>query len=376
MEISKNPKVAIIHDYLLQYGGAERTLEAILELFPEAPIYTGIYSQKGLPEAINKRRVISAKNPLTRLFSKHLSFLMPLVFENFDLNKYDLVISDSSCWAKGVLTKPDQLHISYIHTPPRFLYKYSVESPARFKWYYRPIVAILDHFLRIWDYCAAQRPDFLITNSETTRKRVKKFYGRDAKIINPPTVATIRATTNKDVIQKPYFCSLGRLASYKNVDLLIQAFNVLGWELTVLGTGSEEKSLRKMANSNVKILGRVTDETKDHILANCKGLIFPVVEEDWGIVPLEAMAHGKPVLAHRSGGVTETIQEGVTGMFFESLRLEDFINSIKGFSNQIDAEKFDPERIKRHASSYTKEKFQKEFIEFVKEKWSEHAGIS
>ena len=376
MEISKNPKVAIIHDYLLQYGGAERTLEAILELFPEAPIYTGIYSQKGLPEAINKRRVISAKNPLTRLFSKHLSFLMPLVFENFDLNKYDLVISDSSCWAKGVLTKPDQLHISYIHTPPRFLYKYSVESPARFKWYYRPIVAILDHFLRIWDYCAAQRPDFLITNSETTRKRVKKFYGRDAKIINPPTVATIRATTNKDVIQKPYFCSLGRLASYKNVDLLIQAFNVLGWELTVLGTGSEEKSLRKMANSNVKILGRVTDETKDYVLANCKGLIFPVVEEDWGIVPLEAMAHGKPVLAHRSGGVTETIQEGVTGMFFESLRLEDFINSIKGFSNQIDAKKFDPEKIKRHASSYTKEKFQKEFIEFVKEKWSEHAGIS
>ncbi|MBD3365794.1 glycosyltransferase [candidate division WWE3 bacterium] len=381
---NKKPKIAIVHDYLLQYGGAEKTLEAILELFPNAPIYTGLYAPKNLPETITKRKVYSLKNPLVRAFSKHFTFIMPMIFENFDLTKYDIVISDSSAWAKGVITQPDQLHISYIHTPPRFLYKYSVESPKRFKWYYKPIVAVLDHFLRIWDYCAGQRPDYLLTNSQTTAARINKFYGREARVVHPPVEADLAKTTATEqeknatkpakAMQAPYFCSLGRLAAYKNTHLLVQAFNLLGWDLIVMGTGPEERKLKKLAQNNpkIKITGRVTEEQKNQILAGCKGLIFPVVEEDWGIVPLEAMSHGKPVLAHKSGGATETVKAGVTGMFFESLELEDFINSIKIFNQNIEEDLYKEEKIKQSVGNFSKETFKQEFLEFVKEKYRLH----
>lgn len=371
-------KVAIIHDYLLQYGGAEKTLEAILELFPNAPIYTGLYSPKNLPKTITRRDIHTIKNPLVKLFSKQFTFIMPLIFESLDLNKYDLILSDSSCWAKGVITQPDQLHISYIHTPPRFLYKYSVESPKRFKWYYKPSVAVLDHFLRIWDYCAGQRPDYLLANSLTIVQRIKKFYGRNATIIHPPVEAPLhadeRGNKSKDVIQAPYFCSLGRLSAYKNFHILIQAFNLLNWDLIVMGTGPEEKNLRKLAQDNprIKILGRVSEEKKAQVLSGCKGLINPVVEEDWGIVPLEAMSHGKPVLAHKSGGATETIKENITGMFFKSLELEKFIDSIKRFNQKIEQNYYDSEKIKEHSRQFTKDRFKKEFLSFVKERWSEH----
>lgn len=376
MSKNNSPRVAVVHDYLMQYGGAEKTLEAILELFPNAPIYTGIYSPKNLPENITKRQIKAIKNPVMRVFSKFFTFIMPLIFESFDLDEYDLIISDSSCWAKGVLTKPSQIHISYIHTPPRFLYGYSVESPKRSKWYYKPIVALLDHFLRIWDYCAGQRPDFLLTNSRTTQARIKKFYGRKSKIIHPPVEIETKDSLSKDPTQKPYYCSLGRLAAYKNVDLLVQAFNLLGWELIIMGTGPEEKKLKKTAHENIKFLGRVSEDKKRQILANAKGLIFPTVEEDWGIVPLEAMAVGTPVLAHKSGGATETIKENVTGSFFESLRLEDIINSIKAFDKKIDQNLYDPEKLKAHASEFNKERFKEEFLAFVKEKLEENAGIS
>ncbi|MBP8960772.1 glycosyltransferase [Patescibacteria group bacterium] len=372
----QEPKVALVHDYLLQYGGAEKTLEAIMELFPEAPIYTGIYSPKNLPNCINEKKIIAPKNFLFRIFTKHLSFLMPLIFENFDLREYDIVISDSASWAKGVLTKPNQLHISYIHTPPRFLYGYSVESPMRYRWYYKPFIGIVDHILRVWDYCAAQRPDFLVANSETTRARIRKFYGRHSHLINPPVEIADVERKSKDVIQKPYFCTLGRLAAYKNFDHLIAAFNFLGWELVVMGTGPEEKRLKKLAKENIKFLGRVTDERKYEVLANSKGLINPVVDEDWGIVPLEAMSVGKPVLAHKSGGATENIKEGITGMFFESLKLEDLIESLKSFQESIDKNTYNPERLINYAKNFTKQKFQEEFLAFVKEKWTEHARIS
>lgn len=372
----QKPKVALVHDYLLQYGGAEKTLEAILEIFPDAPIYTGIYSAKNLPESITKRRIIQPKNPIFKLFTKHLSFLMPLVFENFNLDQYDIVISDSASWAKGVLTKPDQLHISYIHTPPRFLYHYSVESPARYKWFYKPVIGVLDHFLRLWDYCAGQRPDFLVANSETTRARIKKFYGRHAQLIHPPVETAQNIKKSNDVIQKPFFCTLGRLAAYKNFDALISAFNFLGWELVVMGTGPEEKRLKKMAKENITFLGKVTDKRKYEILANSKGLINPVVDEDWGIVPLEAMSVGKPVLAHKSGGALENVKEGITGMFFDSLELEALIEAVKTFQGEIDKGTYNSDRMINYAKNFTKEKFQGEFSNFVKEKWEEHARIS
>ncbi len=367
----REPKVALVHDYLVSYGGAEKTLEAILEVFPKAPIYTGIYKPKDLPETITSRQVIHTRNPFLKHLTKWLTFLMPMVFENYDLGEYDVILSDSACWAKGVITKPNQLHISYIHTPPRFLYHYSVESPKRFKWYYKPIVSVVDHFLRTWDYVAGQRPDKLIANSETTRNRIKKYYRRDADLIHPP-VELPAQEIKKNTLQRPYFCALGRLASYKNFDKLVEAFNFLGFELIIMGDGPERKRLENLAKPNIKFLGRVSDKQKYEVLANSLGLINPVQDEDWGIVPLEAMAVGKPVLAHKSGGALENVTEGVTGAFFDSIELETLINAIKKFRKDIEAGKFNEKKIKTYVRQFSKERFKAELLQYVQKAWEEH----
>jgi len=367
------PKVALIHDYLVQYGGAEKTLEAIMELFPAAPIYTGVYKPKLLSSQINSRKIICPNNSLLNMFPKHLTFLMPTVFESFDLREYDIIISDGTAWPKGVLTTPQQLHISYVHTPPRFLYKYSVESSVRNSLIYKPFVSYLDHYLRMWDFSAAQRPDYLLANSQEIRKRIQKFYKRDAKVIYPPVEIDFPTKFDTDQnFAEPYYLSVGRLSAYKNLDILVQAFNLLGMHLTIAGTGIEEPKLKKMAKPNIKFLGRVSELEKHQLYANCLGLIFPVVDEDLGIVPIEAMAHGKPVLAHRSGGVLETVQEGFSGMFFDTVTVESLIEKIKEFDTAIRAKKFNPEQIKQTTQNYGKERFKKEFSSFVREKWEEH----
>jgi glycosyltransferase involved in cell wall biosynthesis len=364
----KQPKVALVHDYLVQYGGAEKTLEAIAELFPEAPIYTGIYKPQMLSDFLNKRKIIHSNSSILGKFPKYLTFLMPLVFENFDLTEYDLVISDGTSWAKGVLTSPDQKHISYVHTPPRFLYKYSVETQKRNKWYFKPFVAFIDNVLRVWDFSAAQRPDVLIANSEETKKRIKKFYGRDAKVIYPPVELNTKSTkTEKDNITPPFYLALGRLAAYKNTDLMIQAFNLLGLPLTVIGTGTEEGKLRKMAKENITFLGQGSEEIKAEKLSQCLGVIFPVKDEDFGIVPIEAMSYGKPVLAHRSGGVLETVREGIDGMFFDKLDLETLTTKIKEFDENIRKQVYKPELIKPHVQMFSKDRFKKEFYDFTQE---------
>src|SRR3990167_10058011 len=211
-----SPKVAIVHDYLVQYGGAETTLEYICDIFPDAPIYTSMYNPKNLSEKLNKKRVITPKmGPLFNFLPKHLSFLMPIVFENFDLDGFDIIISSGTAYAKSVLTRPNQLHISYIHTPPRFLYGYSVESTNRNRWNYKPVVSYLDHYLRIWDYVAAQRPNFILTNSNNTKKRIEKFYNRDAKVIYPPIKLDNNISSKKDPLIEPYYFMHGRLSAYK-----------------------------------------------------------------------------------------------------------------------------------------------------------------
>lgn len=367
------PKVALVHDYLVQYGGAEKTLEAITEIFPDAPIYTGIYNPKNIPKTITNKKIMTGKSLFLRLFPKYLTFLMPLVFESFDLRDYDIIVSDGTAWPKGVLTNPEQLHISYVHTPPRFLYKYSVESKKRNKWYYKPAVTLIDHFLRIWDFSSAQRPDFLVTNSEETQGRIKKFYKRDATVIYPPVDVNSIQTKKVGQIEKPYYLGLGRLAAYKNFDALIEAFNLLNIPLKVIGTGPEEKNLRKAAHENIEMLGHMSDEQKNIIIDGCKGIISPVEDEDFGIVPIEALAHGKPVLAHRSGGPLETIRENIDGIFFEKLDAESLVIAIKKFDKLVDAGILGGDKSKEYAQKFDKTRFQKELANFIFEKWEEHA---
>lgn len=370
-----SPKVALIHDYLIQYGGAEKTLEAIAEIFPTAPIYTGVYKPEKLSPYITSKNIIAPKNFFIKNFTKYASFLMPLIFESFDLRQYDIIISDTSCWAKGVLTNPDQLHISYNHTPPRFLYGYSVETTKRNAWYYKPFVKIIDSYLRVWDFSAAQRPNFLLVNSQEVLKRVQKFYKRDATVIYPPVEVFFDANATTEVKtgfgDTPYYVAIGRLVAYKNFELIIEAFNKTGSHLAIIGTGQEEKKLKKLANANVHFLGQLNDKDKHVILDNSLGLINAVEDEDFGIVPLEAMAHGKPVLVHRSGGALETIEENVTGMFFNDITLPSLEASLKAFDQAIKENKFDQEKLKASVTKFSKERFKKEFETLIMEKWKE-----
>ncbi|HXK52675.1 glycosyltransferase [Candidatus Nomurabacteria bacterium] len=381
-QAAKAPKIAFVHEYLVQYGGAQKTLEAMLEVFPNSPIYTGLYDKKSMSSFLNNQTIHSTQNKLLSKFQKYLTFLMPLVFEGMDLQDFDIIISDGTAWPKGVLTNTHQLHISYIHTPPRFLYGYSVESQKRDKWYFKPILKVVDNILRVWDYNAAQRPDFLLTNSFETLARIKKFYGREAKVIYPPVELSynnpetsseekIIAEEQEQNTSKNYYIMLGRLSAYKNFDVVIKAFNKNGKNLVILGTGYEENYLRSIAKTNITFIGRATDKQKSYYLENCKGLINAVQDEDFGIVPIEAMAYGKPVLAHRSGGHLETIVEGLSGMFFESLEVGDLIKSIESFDKSIEEGLFDAGSIKKSVQKFDKEIFKKDLKDFVLSKWEE-----
>ncbi len=359
-------KVAFVHDYLAQYGGAEKTLEALLEIYPNADIYTGLYNPKNLPPTITSRNVIASRNKVFLKFSKLFTFLMPIIFESFDLRAYDLIISDGTAWPKGVITAPDQTHIAYIHTPPRFLYKYSVETTKRNKWYFKPFVSVIDHILRIWDFEAAQRPNFIIANSLEVQKRIKKFYKRDSQVIYPPVeVGFSYSTSKRDSLKTPYYTALGRLVAYKNFDFLIQAFNLLELPLTIIGAGPEEKKLKKMAGHTITFTGRLTDSEKHEVLSNSLGFMFPVENEDFGISAIEAMSHGIPVLAHKSGGPIEFIEEGINGMFFNKINLEEFIQTLKDFDDRCKRGLFNSIEIKKRVQKFDKERFKQEIKEFI-----------
>lgn len=379
----KQPKVAIVHDFLINTGGGEKTVQILCEIFPDAPIYTFIHKPEKMGNWFKNKEIITPNKNTNKIFTifpllaKYFTFLMPVAAENFDLSKYDIVISSSSSYSKGVITNPSQLHIGYIHTPPRFLYGYSVESTKRNAWYYKPVVIVVDHFLRIWDYLAAQRPDILTTNSENVKNRIKKFYGRDATVIYPPVEFDFESKkTSKDNLKQPYYLVVSRLAAYKNIDLVIKAFNVLGMKLKIVGTGSEEKKLKRMAKDNIEFLGRIPDKEKHEIMENALGLIFPVEDEDFGIVPIESLAHGVPVLAHKSGGPAETIKEGVDGIFFDKLDLEHFMEKMKEFDAKIHKNEFDKEKMRQHAQKFSKDRFKDEMFKFVMEEWKRHYGNS
>jgi glycosyltransferase involved in cell wall biosynthesis len=370
MKLNNNPKVALVHDYLNQYGGAEKTLEKIMELFPDAPIYTGILDLQKLPEIFKKRKIITPKmNQLFKRFPKLFTFLMSKRFEGFDLSDFDLIISDGTAWAKSVITTSDQLHISYIHTPPRFLYKYSTESNLRKNPLLKPLFLYLDFHLRIWDFAASKRPDFLLCNSIEVLKRIKKFYKRDAVVIYPP-VETSEYKNNKI---EDYYVISGRLSSYKNFDLVIELFNTINKKLIVIGTGIEEKNLKKMAQKNIQFVGKVSNEDLHEILSKAKGYIFPVKDEDFGIAPVEALSHGVPVLAHRSGGPLESIIENEDGLFFDEINLQSISEKFIEFDKKIESNFFNRKEISRRAKRFDQKVFVKEFSEFVTEKWNEFA---
>ena len=383
-------KIALVHDFLTQFGGAERVLCAIHDIWPEAPVYTSIVDYKVIPMWSGgfggwdiRTSCLDSFAP-ARWFTKYFTFLVPLAFEQFDLDEYDVVISSSANFAKGVITHPHQLHICYCHTPPRFLYNYPTETNKRSHWFWGPILRPLDNYLRIWDYSAAQRVDYFIANSKTVAARIKKFYGEKAKVIYPSV--DIRMTPNRNSPNESeysdklgYYLVVGRLSKYKNVDLAIGASNRLKFLLKVVGTGREEKRLRKIAGLTVQFLGSVSDEKLEELYRNCQAVIFPVQDEDFGIVPVEAMSFGKPVIALRSGGVVESVVEGKTGVFFDSPaspakrggRGEPTVDSLVSVLQHFDTTSYKSSDCREQAKKFSKERFQGELKEFVESKWVE-----
>jgi len=392
-------KTALVHDYLAEYGGAERVLEAIHEIWPSAPVFTSIcapnvVAELALPVEQAKQASLLQSVPFVSKLAKVFTFFMPLIFENLDLREYDLVISDGTIWSKGVLTTPEQLHIHYCHTPPRWLYGYPGETDRRRLWYLQPILKPLDNWLRVWDFESAQRPDYIVANSKTVAERVRKFWRREAVVIYPPVdlkleTGSLKVEARKEArnwkldnsslkppasspassLQLPasYFLVVSRLSAYKNVNLAIEACNKLNLPLVVVGTGREEERLKRMVGPTVKFCKNLKDSELSELYRHCKALIFPVSDEDFGIVPVEAMSFGKPVIALRSGGVQETVVEGKTGVFFNEPTAESLIKTIHQFNHLT----IRPEDCIAQAAKFSKERFQKEFKGFVEERWSE-----
>jgi len=355
-------KVALVHDYLTQYGGAERVLAALCELFPRAPIYTLVYNEK-LTGGAFKDRIIRPSFIQNIPFSKknHRIFspLMPLAIEQFDFSHYDLVISDSSGYAKGVVTKPGIRHLDYCHTPLRYAWDDSHKYLEEFGFpkLLKSIIPFFISYLRIWDREASSRVDKFIANSEFVRERIKKYYNRESSVLNPPVDAS-RFNISDDIGN--YYLMVGRLVAYKRFDLAISVFNELGWNLKIIGDGPERNRLEKMAKDNIEFLGLVSDSTLPKYYSHARALIFPQ-EEDFGIVPLESMASGRPVIAFRGGGALETIEEDSTGRFFDFQTISSLYDIVRDFKESY----FDSQYIRRHALKYDKAVFKQKFMDIV-----------
>ncbi|MDO8617641.1 MAG: glycosyltransferase [Candidatus Uhrbacteria bacterium] len=355
--------VALVHDYLIQDGGAERTLLALHELYPEAPIFTLFYD----PEASHpKFRELDIRvSRLNRLPFAPQSYQWYLPFmaqatEAFDLSDFDLVISSSSSFAKGVIAAPHGLHICYCHTPTRFLwqerlgYVNELPQPKIIKWLLPPFL----HRLRQWDRYAAERPDILLTNSQTSQNRIQRYYRRDARVIHPPVdVQAIQPVSSPG----QYWLTGGRLVAYKRFDLVVRAFRELGWPLKIFGIGPERKKLERLAGPKTEFLGRVDDQTKAELYARAIAFLHPHME-DFGITAVESMAAGRPVIAYGKGGATETMVDGVTGKFLEASNTEDLTRAIASF----DPSRYSSDRIRAHAERFSKQRFLEEMRSFIK----------
>ncbi|MBI4100750.1 glycosyltransferase [Candidatus Microgenomates bacterium] len=364
-------KAALVHDYLKEYGGAERVLEALHEIYPQAPIYALFY----LPEFLGPHRGRIEKWDIRPLFphwtpflSKITSFLRliaPIMFARLSLSEYDLVIvSATGAYTPNfVKTKPGS-HFCYCHTPPRYLYGLPTAREWKRHWWIRVPAEIANHLLRLVDFKSAQRVDCFIANSQNTAQRIKKFYRREAEVIYPPVELQEKHIKSSN---GNYFLTGGRLARAKRIDLAVAACTKLGLPLKVFGRmfAGYGEELKKLAGPTIEFLGEVNDEEKNELLANCRAFIFPAEEEDFGIAPVEAMSFGKPVIALRSGGVVESVMEGKTGTFFDKPEVESLIEAIKRF-NQLS---FEPEDCIAQAQKFSKERFKKEIKEFIEDEW-------
>lgn len=372
-------KIAIVHDYIKEYGGAERVLEAMHEIWPEAPVYTTVYLPSFLgphKERFKNWKIITSffqKIPYAQKLISPLRFFSPGVFENWDFSNFDVVlVSATGAYFPNMLVLPTKtMQICYCHTPPRYLYGYPTARNWRKHWWGRLLGSLLNHKLRQIDFLSYQRPEYIIANSNEVRRRIEKFYRREAKVIYPPV--EVERFEDKDLKSrnKKYYLTGGRLARAKRIDLAIEACNRLRLPLKVFGRGfaDYEGDLRKIAGPTIEFVGEVKDSELFKLYGQAKALIYTAEWEDFGIMPVEAQASGIPVVALNQGGVRETVVDGKTGVLFDEPTVESLVEAIKRFKNTTikaedcweNAKKFSKERFKREIKSFVEGKVGKQY---------------
>lgn len=355
-------KIALVHDHLVQDGGAEQVLKAFCELYEGAPVFTIVKDKKGTHPYFADRQVNTSflqQFPLGVKRYQWWLFLMPAAIENLNLMNYDLVISSASSFAKGVITNPSAKHVCYCYTPTRYLWNdsHNYLKELKVSVLVKRILPLTLHKLRVWDRLAADRVDHFIAISQTVQQRIKKYYGRDSVVVYPPVeLNKFKLSANP----KKYYLAGGRLVPYKRFDLIVKAFSRIGLPVKIFGIGPEERYLKKIAKANVEFLGRICDEQKTKLYQDCIAFINPQ-EEDFGITAIEAMASGRPVIAYNRGGATETIIEGVTGEFFQEQIWEDLADKVLRFNH----EKYEPQLIRQHSEQFSVENFKRNFNQVI-----------
>ena len=363
-------KIALVHDHLVQDGGAEKVLLALQDVFPNAPTFTLLYDPKRVSAEFAGKDIRTSflqRLPFGLKKYQWLLPFMPAATESYDLSEFDVVISSSSAFAKGVITRPGAIHLCYCHTPTRYLWSdtHSYVQELRAPKLLKLGLPMLLNRLRVWDRLSAERVDRFVANSETVAERIRKYYGRGSEVIHPPV-----ETGKFSVAEGPgaYFLAGGRLVSYKRFDLVIQAFNRLGLPLKIFGDGPLAAQYRKQARPNIEFTGKVTDEEKAALYRGAIAFIHPQ-EEDFGITALESMASGRPVIAYRKGGAVETVVEGVTGAFFDDQEWEDLATAVIRF----DAASFDPQAIRERAEAFDIAVFKRKMAVLVSKAWKNRA---
>lgn len=363
----RNTKIAIVCDWLTTSGGAEKVILSLHKLFPHAPIYTTIYDPTKVKGFENATIHTSYLQHLPFSKRKHQLYLgfMPRVFENFDLDEYDIVISSSHSCAKGIITKPHTLHICYCHSPMRYAWEDSINYIRNYDM--NPIAKKLApwfiHKIRLWDRLSADRVDFFVANSHHVQRRIQKYYRRPSSVIHPFIKPELFHNSSE---RQDFYLAVGRLTPYKKFDLLVETFNETGLPLKIVGTGISEKKLKEKAKENIEFLGFTSDEELRDLYSKAKALVFPQLE-DFGIIPLEAMASGCPVIAYKKGGATETVIDGKTGIFFD----EQNVDSLKHALRKRSTIKFHHKAITDHARQFSEDRFQKEIIQLIEKKWKD-----
>ncbi|SFM12810.1 Glycosyltransferase involved in cell wall bisynthesis [Paenibacillus sp. 1_12] len=355
-------KIAIVHDYLNQYGGAERVLECFLDLFPNAPVYTMLTDLSKMPARfaqVDIRNSYIHSIPFSKKHYKKMLSLFPTAVEQFDLREYDVILSSSSAFAKGVITNPNQIHICYCYTPMRYVWdlyhqyiQEDVTNPI-----FRTLLPFVLHKIRMWDLITAQRVDHFIADSKSISRRIAKYYGRESDVIYPPvSYDNFKQAENTE----EFFLIVSRMIPYKRIDIAIEAFNKLKKPLVIIGDGYDRKRLESLAGDTITFMGRQPDEVIVEYYSKCKGFIL-AGEEDFGITPLEAQSSGRPVIAFGKGGALETVVENETGVFFYESTADSIIEAVRKFESIA----FDSSVIRKHAHGFNETRFKEEILKYI-----------